>query len=198
MLAFTKTLKFVSHAMATKEPRYYLNGVLFELQDNCLTLVATDGCRMAMVDLVDVQNTQAGQFIMKGADVKTILAMVPRTVELISLTEFTPTGVNAPLTIPARLVLSLDGREMTFDGIDGKYPDWKRVDRSTEKEEATASIGINPTYLAQACAALDKICKEAVTLHMHGATLAMVLKAEPSKALPGMHNPRVVVMPTRA
>ena len=39
------------YAISTDETRYVLNGVLFTFKDNKLTLVATDGRRLAMLDI---------------------------------------------------------------------------------------------------------------------------------------------------
>src|SRR5436190_12140252 len=44
-------LRKTSYAISTDETRYVLNGVLFSFKDNKLTLVATDGRRLAMLDL---------------------------------------------------------------------------------------------------------------------------------------------------
>src|SRR4030088_1707442 len=44
-------LKKTAYAISTDETRYVLNGILFSFKDNKLTLVATDGRRLALVDL---------------------------------------------------------------------------------------------------------------------------------------------------
>src|SRR5207237_8131167 len=44
-------LRKTSYAISTDETRYVLNGVLFSFKDNKLTLVATDGRRLAMADI---------------------------------------------------------------------------------------------------------------------------------------------------
>src|ERR1700726_1247267 len=44
-------LRKTSYAISTDETRYVLNGILFSFKDNKLTLVATDGRRLAMVDI---------------------------------------------------------------------------------------------------------------------------------------------------
>ena len=44
-------LKKTSYAISTDETRYVLNGILFSFKENKLTLVATDGRRLALVDL---------------------------------------------------------------------------------------------------------------------------------------------------
>src|SRR3981081_123824 len=45
------SLKKTAYAISTDETRYVLNGILFSFKDNKLTLVATDGRRLALVDL---------------------------------------------------------------------------------------------------------------------------------------------------
>jgi len=44
-------LKKTAYAISTDETRYVLNGILFTFKDNKLTLVATDGRRLALVDI---------------------------------------------------------------------------------------------------------------------------------------------------
>src|SRR4029077_1318245 len=44
-------LKKTSYAISTDATRYVLNGILFSFKDNKLTMVATDGRRLALVDL---------------------------------------------------------------------------------------------------------------------------------------------------
>src|SRR5438128_3051441 len=44
-------LRRTSYAISTDETRYVLNGILFSFKDNKLTLVATDGRRLAMAEI---------------------------------------------------------------------------------------------------------------------------------------------------
>src|SRR5205085_9380495 len=44
-------LRKTAYAISTDETRYVLNGVLFSFKENRLTLVATDGRRLAMLDI---------------------------------------------------------------------------------------------------------------------------------------------------
>ncbi|MEO6788341.1 MAG: DNA polymerase III subunit beta, partial [Chthoniobacteraceae bacterium] len=44
-------LRKTSYGISTDETRYVLNGILFSFKENKLTLVATDGRRLALVDL---------------------------------------------------------------------------------------------------------------------------------------------------
>jgi len=57
-------MKKTSFAMSTDESRYVLNGIFFSLKDHKLTMVATDGRRLALVDEeVDVPDKNQGEFI---------------------------------------------------------------------------------------------------------------------------------------
>ena len=49
--ALRDALKKTSYAISTDETRYVLNGILFSFKENKLTMVATDGRRLALVDL---------------------------------------------------------------------------------------------------------------------------------------------------
>ena len=57
-------LKKTSFAISTDESRYVLNGIFVSLKDNKMTLVATDGRRLALVDEeVDISEKSSGEFI---------------------------------------------------------------------------------------------------------------------------------------
>ena len=57
-------LKKTSFAVSTDESRYVLNGIFVSLKENKLTLVATDGRRLALVDEeVDISEKSSGEFI---------------------------------------------------------------------------------------------------------------------------------------
>ncbi len=57
-------LKKTSFAVSTDETRYVLNGIFFSLKEHKLTMVATDGRRLALVDEeVDVDEKSYGEFI---------------------------------------------------------------------------------------------------------------------------------------
>ena len=57
-------LKKTSFAVSTDESRYVLNGIFISLKDHKMTMVATDGRRLALVDEeVDISEKSAGEFI---------------------------------------------------------------------------------------------------------------------------------------
>ena len=57
-------MKKTSFAISTDESRYVLNGIFISLKDHKMTMVATDGRRLALVDEeVDVAESSQGEFI---------------------------------------------------------------------------------------------------------------------------------------
>jgi DNA polymerase-3 subunit beta len=57
-------MRKTSFAVSSDESRYVLNGLFFSLKDNKMTLVATDGRRLALVDEeVEISEKSSGEFI---------------------------------------------------------------------------------------------------------------------------------------
>ena len=66
----TTMLKSVAYAQSTDETRYILNGVYFNFRDGKLSLVATDGRRLALVSKdMDVPASSAGAIILPAKTV---------------------------------------------------------------------------------------------------------------------------------
>ncbi|GHC29101.1 DNA polymerase III subunit beta [Aidingimonas halophila] len=106
-----------SFAMAQQDVRYYLNGMLLELNSNLVRTVATDGHRLAVCSRpadIDVDPPQK--------------LIVPRKgiLELTRLLGDSDEPVN--LTVGASHVRAHTG-EFTFTSklVDGKFPDYERV-----------------------------------------------------------------------
>ena len=57
-------MRKTSFAVSTDESRYVLNGIFISLKDHKMTMVATDGRRLALVDEeVDISEKSSGEFI---------------------------------------------------------------------------------------------------------------------------------------
>jgi DNA polymerase-3 subunit beta len=70
-------LKKTSYAICAEQTRYVLNGILFSFKDNKLTLVATDGRRLALVDLeVEFASSQETEIIVPTKAVTEIQRLV--------------------------------------------------------------------------------------------------------------------------
>src|ERR1051326_665546 len=63
-------MKKTSFAISTDESRYVLNGIFISLKDHKMTMVATDGRRLALVDEeVDISEKSQGEFIVPAKTV---------------------------------------------------------------------------------------------------------------------------------
>jgi len=104
-------------AMAQQDVRYYLNGMLWEIKQNNLRLVATDGHRLAMCNQdieADVSGTH--QIILPRKGVIELGRLLDGGSQEISLT----LGNN-------HLRASTASFTFTSKLIDGKFPDYERV-----------------------------------------------------------------------
>jgi DNA polymerase-3 subunit beta len=138
-----KDLKAVSHAMATNDIRYYLNGVLIEHNGAETRLVTTDGHRMHMV----IQESKglavpAVEFIMPADMVKKcITAKAPRQDKSPKIVIAYDNG-----KISARLP---DGSEIVQFATDGKFPDYRRIIPQLDGSAPEISV-FNNDYVADA------------------------------------------------
>ncbi len=114
-----KTLIERTHfAMAQQDVRYYLNGLLLEVDGRQLRAVATDGHRLALCDAAAA---------IEPADCKQQV-IVPRkgVQELLRLLNDTET--ETPLKISTNHIqAAVDNIHLTSKLIDGKFPDYQRV-----------------------------------------------------------------------
>ncbi len=104
-------------AMAQQDVRYYLNGLLFDLRDNALRCVATDGHRLAMCEAVLEETVQTKRQI-----------IVPRkgVLELQRLLEGTDRELELEM---GRSHIRVKRDDVTFTSklIDGRFPDYEAV-----------------------------------------------------------------------
>jgi len=119
-----KLLEKTAFAMAQHDVRYYLNGLLLEVGPGRLTAVATDGHRLAKVE-IDCENdvTETSQVILPAktvAEVKRLLV-----------------GSDDPARIrlsERTIELQMGEAQVTSKLIDGRYPEYDRViPRSPER-----------------------------------------------------------------
>ncbi len=112
-----RLLASVQYAMAVQDIRYYLNGMLLSVQDNRLTVAATDGHRLA-VDATDLP--QAASL---GVDV-----ILPRktVLELGKLLSDDDEPVQIQIN-QSQVVFRRPSFELRSKVVDGKFPDWQRV-----------------------------------------------------------------------
>ncbi|MCH9644964.1 MAG: DNA polymerase III subunit beta [Gammaproteobacteria bacterium] len=117
-----------SFAMAQQDVRYYLNGILLEVNPSKITAVATDGHRLAMATIeadIDVEkNTQI---------------IIPRK-GVLELQRLLSTPEEKIKVHISNSYIRVSSNEYTFTSklIDGKFPDYERV--IPDKTDKTVSI----------------------------------------------------------
>ncbi|WP_423187971.1 DNA polymerase III subunit beta [Alishewanella sp. d11] len=112
-----KLLDDTAFSMANQDVRYYLNGLLFEVDNGTLTAVATDGHRLAMSTLpLPAVAGQQKQIIIPRKGVLEIMRLLANDEQLVTLS----LGQNH-----IRLIDS----SFSFSSklIDGRFPDYRRV-----------------------------------------------------------------------
>ena len=109
-------------AITGEDTRYFLNGALFILQPGSMSLVATDGHRLALVN-VDRPKTAA-----KGKDTEEVRAILPRKT-LWELGKLLSEGDNDIQYERGEnhLFFGVGGRMLSSRMIDGQFPAFERV-----------------------------------------------------------------------
>ncbi|MES2632482.1 DNA polymerase III subunit beta [Caenimonas sp. SL110] len=125
-----KTLKDllnqVSFAMAVHDIRYYLNGILFVAEGKQLSLVATDGHRLAFANAtLDVEVPRQEVILPR----KTVLEMQ----RLLSNAE----GAIEMQFASNQAKFSFEGMEFVTKLVEGKFPDYNRVIPKNHKNTVT-------------------------------------------------------------
>jgi DNA polymerase-3 subunit beta len=132
------TLAAVSDFCSKKETRYYLRGVLIEIDADGVTYVATDGHRLAArrVSLPKdaAANTLVGQWIIPLEECKAFrLRRGPAAEAVLALAD-------------GWLDVTYLGNARRFRPVDGTFPDWRRIVPS--KADGALKLAVNATYLA--------------------------------------------------
>lgn len=112
----------VHFAMAVHDIRYYLNGILFVAEGKTLTLVATDGHRLALAQ-AELENEMPKQEVILPR--KTVLELMRLLRDTKSESE-----EKAPIEMrfaPNQAKFSFSGLEFMTKLVEGKFPDYNRV-----------------------------------------------------------------------
>lgn len=119
-------LKKTSYAISTDETRYVLNGTLFSFKDNKLTLVATDGRRLALVDLeLEFPRSQEIDVIVPTKAVTELQRLVKDEGDVkVSI------GEN-------QIAFEINQTLLVSKLIEGNYPNYRQVIPSEAKERIT-------------------------------------------------------------
>ena len=133
-------LKKTSFAVSTDESRYVLNGIFISLKDGKMTLVATDGRRLALVDEeVELSEKSTGEFIVPAKAINELnrLLQDKGEVELKFGENQASFALKDDKGFAVLLITKL---------IEGNYPNYRQVIPGEAKER----IAINREELLQA------------------------------------------------
>lgn len=111
-----RLLRQVEYAMAQQDIRYYLNGLLFEVNGNRLNVVGTDGHRLSFTSTELQESYEKQELILPR---KTVL-------ELIKLLDDSDDEVAIEVSAN-QANFSFSGIRLISKVIDGKFPDYTRV-----------------------------------------------------------------------
>ncbi len=124
-------LRKTSFAISTDESRYVLNGIFHSLKEHKLTMVATDGRRLALVEEeVDVAPESEGDFIVPTKAINELSRLLQTSGEVaIRYTENQVAySLRAEKSPPVLLISKL---------VEGTYPNYRQVIPTEPKERIT-------------------------------------------------------------
>jgi DNA polymerase III subunit beta len=128
-----KTLKHlidqVHFAMAVHDIRYYLNGILFVAEGKNLTLVATDGHRLALAQATLDSEIPKQEVILPRKTVLELQRLLKDDKEEAGQIEMRFAGNQAKF--------SFSGMEFVTKLVEGKFPDYNRVIPKNHKNNVT-------------------------------------------------------------
>ena len=119
-------LRKPSYAISSDEARYVLNGILFSLADNKLTLVATDGRRMALFDSdLEFPKSHERDFILPTKAVTEIQRLLSDEGDVV-------------ISTSENLVsFDLNGAQLVSKLVEGSYPNYRQVIPGEATERVT-------------------------------------------------------------
>jgi len=119
-------LRKTAYAISTDETRYVLNGVLFSFKENKLTLVATDGRRLAMLDIeLEFPRSHEAEIIVPTKAVTELQRLLKDDGEV-------KISVGS-----GQIAFDLNNTLLVSKLIEGNYPNYKQVIPSEAKERVT-------------------------------------------------------------
>src|SRR4030095_12546988 len=121
-------MRKTSFAISTDESRYVLNGIFISLKDHKMTMVATDGRRLALVDEeVDVSEKSQGEFIVPAKAVNELNRLLQEKGEV----EIRYSDNQASFTLKDDKGSSV---LIVSKLIEGNYPNYRQVIPAETKE----------------------------------------------------------------
>ena len=192
---YQKDLKAVAHAMATKDVRYYLCGVLIESNAAETRLVATDGHRIHAVQHIGQDNKAIQQPVSVIVPADMVKACIKaKSKNAYAEIHFYIDGSQIEAALP-------DGSSIKNSAVDGKFPDYCRIFSLPLDTFTNEAAVFNPAYLVDADQALkdylqiNKTASHGLGIAQRGqsvgilasggfAAAIMPMRSEPCKGFP--------------
>jgi len=153
-------------SMAQQDVRYYLNGLLFELQDQQMRLVATDGHRLALAEAK-----------LSNAVSSPLQVILPRK-GVLELQRILNSQGDVELSIGANhMRVSVDGVRFTSKLIDGRFPDYSRV------------IPVDPNRIVESSPAVVRAALQRAAILSNEKFRGIRLTLKPNALIMQAHNP---------
>lgn len=155
-------LNRVSFAAATNDVRTYLNGVLLEVMDEQLAVVATCGGRLACQKMSLEGHKGEFSVILPTKTVQTLSKMLAGRDEAVTVS-----------MEESKVLFELDGLELLSNVIGGKYPDYRRV--LPKKSKIATRVRVKRVDLLNAINRAGLMAKakvEAIRLNAAGESLS--------------------------
>ncbi len=122
----TSMLKSVSYAQSTDETRYILNGVYFNFRDAKLSLVATDGRRLALISKeLEVPAESAGSIILPAKTVSELTRMLDKGEKL--KIAFNERRASFQINTDKDSSGLVDSIYLYSKVVEGNYPNYQQV-----------------------------------------------------------------------
>lgn len=113
---FKSLIHLVQYAMATQDIRYYLNGLLMQVEGNEVRLVSTDAHRLAFSSATIAENLEKTDVILPRKTIQELSKALQDNKDLIHIEILTN-----------QVRFKFGSTVMVSKIIDGKFPDYKRV-----------------------------------------------------------------------
>lgn len=189
-VALTAALNAIKHAMPKNDVRLYMNGIRFECNGtDRVRLVATDGHRIAVIDVLDADKAEAPTEPWAFTMCQSMLVPVLANLKVAGMT--TELKVGSVDALPVR---HLEGNYPNVDMMFSKV-------RPNDAHMMTQPLLINAKYMQQGCDAMGKLVtlgkgKGAVVVTN---TDAMLILIEPYRIdIPLLENAKVLIAKVKA
>jgi len=128
---FKSMMKKTSFAISTDESRYVLNGIFVSLKDHKMTMVATDGRRLSLVDEeLDISEKSQGEFILPAKTINELNRLLMDKGEI----EIRYAENQASFTLKVDKGSSI---LIISKLVEGNYPNYRQVIPSQTKERVS-------------------------------------------------------------